>query len=318
MHADAAGDEVACRRPSTGAGSSPAATQTCSLDVGGVLGLDVGGAVLEAEQVARGRLRGRWSTTSARTRAATSAPRRRAERRCGPGCGRRARRPAGRRRTPARRGRRRCAPGPGGRPGSAAGRQRGRARRGEPEPVAAVGVANSVGPNPNVSVRPGGGSPSASPVSSRRRLVRAADRPVRTGRLALGHAAPRPRSTPASSATSSSRDVVVTSNAAKCSRSWAGVTMPAWCSRRTGTPPPRSAGRRRRRGDRAAHAAPTPRRRRRPRRGPGTERRGSAARRETAGARRWSSARATAAVSCDSGSLRRVDRVGELLDLLGA
>ena len=33
-----------------------------------------------------------------------------------------------------------------------------------------------------------------------------------------------------SSDTSSAREEVVTSNAAKCSRSWAGVVMPAWWS----------------------------------------------------------------------------------------
>ena len=62
-----------------------------------------------------------------------------------------------------------------------------------------------------------------------------------------------------SSSTSSAREVAVTSNDAKCSRSWAGVTIPAWCSpwkvNRSMPGPGLAVG-----GPRGAHAAGEPRR----------------------------------------------------------
>ena len=87
--------------------------------------------------------------------------------------------------------------------------------------------SNRVGPKPKVRVRPAALSPMASPVS--------------LGGASYGVGSEPPTDWPAvicraatvhffSRATSSSRDSVVTSKAAKCSRSWAGVVIPAWCA----------------------------------------------------------------------------------------
>jgi hypothetical protein len=87
-----------------------------------------------------------------------------------------------------------------------------------------------------VRVSPDGGSSYASPVSS-------------GGASAMPFIAPiGPASRPAvirraaavqslSIWTSRSRSLVITSNATKCSRSCAGVTMPAWCSPSNGYAP---------------------------------------------------------------------------------
>ena len=74
-HVDPTGDEVGPAGAATPSlGSSAAATHTCSSRDGGLLGLDVGGAVLEAEEVAgRGLRWWRWSTY-VRSRAATTGP----------------------------------------------------------------------------------------------------------------------------------------------------------------------------------------------------------------------------------------------------
>ena len=78
-------------------------------------------------------------------------------------------------------------------------------------------------------VSPDGGSPIASPVSSGGRSAAPWVGP--TGPAAAPWVIRSAASVQArSSATSSSRESVVTSKAAKCSRSWAGVTIPAWCS----------------------------------------------------------------------------------------
>ena len=88
---------------------------------------------------------------------------------------------------------------------------------------------NSEGPKPKVIVSPLGDRPMASPVSSGGRLDGAVDRPDRPGVGAAGHPlgglGPLLEQVDELVAV-----VVVTSNAAKCSRSWAGVTIPAWCS----------------------------------------------------------------------------------------
>ncbi len=131
------------------------------------------------------------------------------------------------RRTPGCTGRRRCGSGRGCRPGSAAARAAPPAcgRRGRTGPCRRC--SNSDGPNPNVSVSPEAGSPWASPVS--------------VGGASYGVGVLPPTMAPAviwraaavhsfSSATRASREVVVTSKDAKCSRSCAGVVMPAWCS----------------------------------------------------------------------------------------
>ena len=106
----------------------------------GVLGLEVRGAVLEAEQVARGRLVGRRRRRPAEAEL-RPAQRRRCRSRCGPGCGWRARRPAGRWRRPGRRGRRRERGRVERRRRGSAGRSisAGRAAVGEAEAVRAVG-----------------------------------------------------------------------------------------------------------------------------------------------------------------------------------
>src|SRR5690349_4486904 len=122
-------------------------------------------------------------------------------------------------------------PGKCGRSASAGGRLSAMPKRSLP-----VASRNSVGPKPTVMVSPEGGSPSASPVSS-------------GGASGMPPTAPiSPASCPAvilaaaavqsfSRLTSRSRSLVTTSNATKCNRSWAGVTMPAWCSPVNGTAP---------------------------------------------------------------------------------
>ena len=100
-----------------------------------------------------------------------------------------------------------------------AGRRSARPKRSFPS------FSNRVGPKPNVRVRPEALSPRASPVSS--------------GGASYGAATDSPTDLPAviaraasvqlrSIATSCSRESVVTSNVAKCSRSCAGVVIPAW------------------------------------------------------------------------------------------
>ncbi len=79
-------------------------------------------------------------------------------------------------------------------------------------------------------VRPLAGSPTASPVSSGGRSAAPSTAPPPAGRPRVIRSAASVQAL--SSATSCARDPVVTSKAAKCSRSWAGVTMPAWCAPR--------------------------------------------------------------------------------------
>ena len=165
---------------------------------------------------------------------------------------------------------------------------------------------NSDGPKPKVIVSPLGGRPSASPVSSGGRLEGPSTGPIGPA------GSPRVIRSAASvhllsSSTSASRSVLVTSKAAKCSRSWAGVTMPAWCAPRKAYD---AAARRRLAGRALADPADDER--------TGHPGRGRAAAEE--------------ATSGDSsghglrqhrrGELRQrlgegVDRVGELLDLVG-
>ena len=185
---------------------------------------------------------------------------------------------------------------------------------GEAEPVAprrpsAGRPTNSDRPNPNVIVRPG-----------RRQVLRPrrcrpggasygpARRPERPGGQpgAEPRGDRRPRAGAAS--TSSSRDVVVRSNAAVYIRSCAGVTMPAWCAPVNGYVPaavPPTAGS-------AADDAPRARRSRRTiaerRAAPTTA--SPTGRRAQEGSRRESVLRSVdpapviVAVSVDSGSLR--------------
>src|SRR3954454_18884144 len=119
-----------------------------------------------------------------------------------------------------------------GKPGSAvsgAGRRAAMPNRSTPS-----AVLNRVGPKPTVSVRPLAGRPSASPVSSG------------TSYWPPSTAPTSPASCPAvirraaavqacSISTSSSRSSVMTSKATKCSRSCAGVAIPAWCAPVNGT-----------------------------------------------------------------------------------
>ena len=229
-HVDPAGDEVGAagqpRRPSV---SSSASDPDVLVERVGLLGLDVGGAVLEAEQVARRGLRGRGGRRAAEAEL-RPAHRDRAEADAGQvadrvhgdlrvvGAGLHAQVAAGPgrvelvarevRQVAQRRGRR-----------SASRTGRCPRRRG-----------TAPGPKPKVIVSPAGGSPIASPVSSGGRSARALDRrrPRRRRRPRVIRSAASVHA--CSSATSSSRESVVTSNAAKCSRSCAGVTMPAWCA----------------------------------------------------------------------------------------
>ena len=150
-----------------------------------------------------------------------------------------------------------------------------------------------------------------------RQVRRALGRADRTGRLALGHPI-RGRGPGLEQGDQLARESVVTSNAAKCSRSWAGVTMPAWCAPRNGV--------RRRGAGRCGAAAALRRaadaRTRRPRR------RRAATPAAGAGRRRRETSSADlrrvprSAPSDRRGQLgqrlrQRVDRVGELLDLVG-
>ena len=78
-------------------------------------------------------------------------------------------------------------------------------------------------------VSPDGGSPMASPVSSGGAAYGpevGPTSPAPSPRLIRSAATVQSCSSP----TSSSRESVITSNAAKCSRSCIGVTMPAWRS----------------------------------------------------------------------------------------
>src|SRR3954454_2512075 len=122
-----------------------------------------------------------------------------------------------------------ASPGKAGSSGSGSGRRAAMPKRSTPS-----AVANNVGPKPTVRVRPLAGSPSASPVSSG------------TSYWPPSTAPTSPASCPAvirraaavqalSIATSSSLSSVITSKATKCSRSCAGVTMPAWCAPVNGT-----------------------------------------------------------------------------------
>jgi hypothetical protein len=97
--------------------------------------------------------------------------------------------------------------------------------------------SKSVGPNPMVRVSRDGGRPSASPVSS-------------GGAAGWPPTAPRPAGCPAviaSAAIVHSRSIairavlssVTTSKAAKCSRSWTGVAIPAWFAPWNGIWPPK-------------------------------------------------------------------------------
>ena len=248
------------------------------------------------------------STRCGRSRAATSA-RRRCRSRSGRGCGSRARRPAGRRRTPGRRGRRRAA-----RVEVVGGEVRQRAQRlglpvGEAEPVLAVGVANSDGPKPKVRVSPRR-QPERLAGVVRRWVVGPSTGPL-ARRPALGH--PRPRRGPGLQ----QRDQLGARRrwSRRTPRSAAGPG-PAWrCRpgarrgrggrRRPARPPASGSPCGGRAAPTATHrAADRPRRRRR--------RPGRAGRRGVADIGQDS----TAAVSLDSGSDERVDRVAELLDLV--
>ena len=164
-----------------------------------------------------------------------------------------------------------------------------------------------------------------------RRVVRAAGGARTARRPALGH--PRGRRGPVAGAARPARRArrSVTSKAAKCSRSWAGVTMPAWCAPWKGYARlrrPRPAGAVRRPRQRA------PRRPRRPRPRPdaggaeqpapgdagGTPLRplGRAGRQGSARARSGSGhalRRTAAAVSLDSGSDRALTASESCLDL---
>ena len=88
---------------------------------------------------------------------------------------------------------------------------------------------NRLGPNPKVMVSPVGGSPIASPVSSGGAPYGpevGPTSPAPRPRVIRSAATVQSRSSPIRS----SRESVMRSNAAKCSRSCIGVMMPAWRS----------------------------------------------------------------------------------------
>ena len=166
-HPDPTGDQV-------GAAGQPVRPVTVGhphllVEHVGVLGLEVVGSVLEPEQVSRRASVRAWSTRCGRTRAANTAPRRYRSP-PGPGCGWRARRPAGRWRRPGRRCRRRSGPGPCvsfgnfGRSASAAGRWSAMPKRSLPS------LTKKAGPNPIVSVSADGRQPQRLAGIGRRRV----------------------------------------------------------------------------------------------------------------------------------------------------
>ena len=188
----------------------------------GVLGHEVVGAVLEPHEVARGLLRGVGARRApeaglgpaqrdhAASDAREVADRVEAHR-------------AGRRRTPAPRGRRRSAHASSSSPanvgmGTSAAGFRATMPNGSPE------RSNSDAPKPNVTVKDDGPRSSASPVSSGGASW--SELSVPTGRPAVMRRAARVHS--CRSPTSSSRSSVSTSNDANSNRAWAGVTIPAW------------------------------------------------------------------------------------------
>ena len=119
-------------------------------------------------------------------------------------------------------------PGKCGRSRSASGRRSASPNRSRPRPS-----RNIPGPKPKVIVRPPGARPIASPVSSGGARGAPSVGPIGpAGRPWVIRSAARVHAF--SSATSWARECVVMSNAAKWSRSWAGVTMPAWCVPRKG------------------------------------------------------------------------------------
>ena len=146
-----------------------------------------GGAVLEAEQVARrGLAASRWSRCG-RSRAATSAPRP-CRSRSGPGCGSRAPRPAGRRRRPGCRGRRTSAPGRGRRPGSAAAcAAPSGCRSARPNRSLPSASRNSDGPEAEGDRQPARRQPDRLAGVVGRQVRGALDRADGAGRLAGGH-----------------------------------------------------------------------------------------------------------------------------------
>ena len=199
----------------------------------GLLGLDVHGAVLEAEQVARRGLRGRRG-------------RRPAEAELRPAHGDRAEADPGQVADRVHRDLRVVGAGLDAEVAVRADRVEvvGREvrqlleRRGPPvgqaEPVLAVLVDEQRRPEAERDRQPGRRQPDRLAGVVGRQVVGAVERADRRRRSRPASSARRPSVQACSSATSSSRDVVVTSNAAKCSRSWAGVMIPAWCSPRNG------------------------------------------------------------------------------------
>ena len=106
---------------------------------------------------------------------------------------------------------------------------------GEAEAVRAVGVVNRVRPEPD-GQRQAGRRAGRWPRRCRPAARTARRRRRRPGRRPSPRSSGgRPPSTAFSIATSSSRLSVVTSKATKCSRSCAGVTIPAWCAPLNGT-----------------------------------------------------------------------------------
>ena len=239
VHVDPPGHEVASRPPATRrAGRRRPRTQTCSASAAASSAF-----TLAVPSLNPNRLRGvTWRSMvdevrpkpscDQRTAAVPNAIRARLRTACTATCGSSAQ--ACTHRSPSLRARveRR-------RRGSAAAGAAPRAPVREAEPVPAVGVANSVGPKPNVMVRRGRRQPDA-PHRCRPAGRRTAP--------AIGPRLPdlepvvirsRPRSTPAAARPGPRATSVVTSKAAKCRRSWAGVTMPAWWAPAEGVRPRR-------------------------------------------------------------------------------
>ena len=217
------GDQVAAAvQPGGTRGSRDGRGPHVRVDSRGVLGAQAGRAVLESEQVARGDLVARRSRTCVRSEPScdhriAALP----ERDPGQVADRVHGNPAGRPSRPGRTGRRRWPRRPAHRRRNAGVASRASGCRPErPKRSVPSASRNRVGPNPNVMVRFAGSSPIASPVSSGRCVVVAAQRPDRTRTEALRHPRGGRPSSPAAGPIRSSRVADASrSNAAKCSRS---------------------------------------------------------------------------------------------------
>ena len=107
-------------------------------------------------------------------------------------------------------------------------------RDGEAEPVDAVGIREQARPEPERDREAARRQAERLAGVDRRRVVGAADGAALGDLEALGEARRGIRPLGEERDEPGAVERRATSNAAKCSRSWAGVTMPAWCAPKNG------------------------------------------------------------------------------------